>query len=225
MRITERDRKLVTDLALSHVLSRDQILELGYFSSICRVNARLHELAETKLVRRLETPFFHQSLYIAGCLAHEVVGVQVSRLLERRVGSPRFVRHALSVGSVRIALCRKGGEWRFEQQLWRQIASAKRIEIRPDGLLLTSSLPIFLEVDLGHVAPAKFKEKVLGYQALTHSGHCRDLYGFDHFRLLTITTGTLRARHLRQTLPQNPGFDFLCQTFEEVGARPVPNWS
>lgn len=225
MRITDRDMKLVTDLALSHVLSRDQILELGYFSSVCRVNARLLELAESKLVRRLETPFFHQSLYCAGSLAQEVVGMQVSRLLEHRLGSPRFVRHALSVTSVRITLCRKGSEWRFEQQLWREIESPKKMEIRPDGLLITSSLPIFVEVDLGHVALNKFKEKVLGYQALSQCSQCRDLYGFDHFRLLTITTGSLRARHLHQALPQRPGFEFLCQTFEEIGARPIPNWS
>lgn len=110
VRITDRDKKLVSDLALSHLLSRDQILELGYFSSICRLNTRLRELSAIKLVRRLETPFFNQSLYMAGHFAHEVVGVQVSKLLESRSNFPRFVRHALSVSSTRIALCRKGGE-------------------------------------------------------------------------------------------------------------------
>ncbi len=225
VRITDRDKKLVSDLALSHLLSRDQILELGYFSSICRLNTRLRELSAIKLVRRLETPFFNQSLYMAGHLAHEVVGVQVSKLLESRSNSPRFVRHALSVSATRIALCRKGGDWRFEQQLWRQLEAKKHIEIRPDGLLLTTSLPVFVEVDLGHVNPSKFKEKLVGYKALAESSKCLDLYGFSTFRILTVTTGTLRSRRLRKTLPPNPGFEFLCQTFEEIGARAIPNWS
>ncbi len=225
MRVTARDVKLVGDLALSHILSRDQILELGYFSSICRLNTRLKELSAIQLVRKLETPFFSQSLYMAGHLASEIVSVQVSKLLESRSNSPRFVRHALSVSSVRIALCRKGGDWRFEQQLWRQLEAKKPIEIRPDGLILATSLPVFVEVDLGHVNPSKFKEKLQGYKALAESGNCHDLYGFSSFRLLTVTTGTLRSRHLRKTLPTNPGFEFLCQTFEEIGARAIPNWS
>ncbi len=225
MRVTDRDIRLVKDMALSHLLSRDQIIDLGFFSSITRANTRLRELSSTALIRRLETPFFAQSLYVPGCRASEIVGSGISNLIDRRSGSPRFVCHALSVTNARIALSQKGVGWRFEQQLWRTLETPRRFEIRPDGLILTNSIPIFVEVDLGHVAPAKFKEKLAGYSALTHENRCRDLYGFDTFRLLTITTGSLRARHLRTVLPKSPGFDFLCQTFEETGVRPIRQWS
>lgn len=97
--------------------------------------------------------------------------------------------------------------------------------IKPDGLLLPSSLPIFIEVDLGHVSPAKFKEKLLGYSVLAHSGQCSHLYGFPAFRLLVITTGPRRSRTLTSLLPVNPGFELLCQTFEQAGVAPIPHWS
>lgn len=225
MRVTSRDLKLIHDIALSHLLSRDQIIRLDYFGSVTRTNTRLRALAGIGLVKRLETPFFSQSLYMAGPMAHQVVNERISKLIEGRTGSPRFVRHALSVTEARITLIRNGGEWRFEPQLHRVLREGKEYQIRPDGLLLTSSIPVFVEVDLGHVAPAKFREKLLGYHLLATSGRCFDLYGMRSFRLLTLTTGSLRSRRLRSLLPQPPGFEFLCQTFEEAGVRPIPTWS
>lgn len=222
MRLTDRDLKLVKDLALSHLMSRDQIIEL-YFGSVTRANTRLRQLTKIGLVRRLETPFYSQSIYVPGRLAHEVAGERISKLIEHRAGSPRFVRHALQTTEVRIALTRKGSEWRFEQQLWRTFLFGKSFEVRPDGMLL-SSIPVFVEVDLGHVSPAKVKEKVLGYQALAQSGLCQELYKTNQFRLLFATTGGLRSRRLRALVP-NPGFELLCQTLEEIGARQIPNWS
>lgn len=222
MRITYRDVRLLRDLALSHALSRDQIVELGYFGSVTRVNTRLRGLRSVGFVERLETPFFSQSLYTATKRAADVVGERVSPLLESRKGSPRFLRHALSVTNVRLALLAKAeGEWRFEQQLWRKL---ERTEVRPDGLFVGSSA-VFVEVDLGHVSPAKFKQKLLSYQALAHSGKCQALYGFPTFRLLTVTTGELRARHLRRLLPPDAGYEFLVRTLNEVGAAPIPSWS
>ena len=225
MKVTARDIRLIRDLALSHLLSRDQIITLGYFSSVTRANTRLRDLSAKKLVRRLETPFFVQSLYMAGPLAHEILETRLAKLLESRTDSPRFVRHALAVSNVRIALTQKGGEWRFEQQLWRTVPGKTPLALRPDGLLVTSTLPIFIEVDMGNVSIPKFKEKLSGYSVLAHPTICQSLYGFPEFRLLTVTTGTLRSRHLRSAMPSHPGFAMLCQTFEEIGASPIPNWS
>lgn len=222
MIITRRDVSLLRDLALSHVLSRDQVLALGYFGSVTRANTRLRGLIELGFVRRLSTPFFGQGLYSATKRATDLVGENIAPLLASRLGSPRFLQHALAVTNSRIALVAKsGGEWRFEQQLWRK---ANRHEIRPDGLIL-ASFPTFVEIDMGHVAPAKFKAKLAGYQALAETGICQSLYGFESFRLLTITSGSLRAHHLRRLLPPNAGFDFRVQTFEDIGVARTSSWS
>lgn len=185
----------------------------------------MRELAEISLVRRLQTPFFGQGLYMAGRLATEVVNERVGRLIDGRASSPRFIQHALSVTNVRLALTKKGsGEWRYEQQLWRKLSGQAKVEIRPDGLFITG-VPIFVEVDMGHVAPSKFKEKLDAYRVLAHSGQCQELYRFPQFRVLTVTTGNLRSRHLHQQLPADPGFEFMVQTFEELGVAAISSWS
>ncbi len=225
MRITQRDVTVLRDLALSHVATRDQLMDLGYFNSITRVNTRLRELATIGLVRRLDTPFFSQGLHIATKRAAEVVGEKISKLIEGRTSSPRFVQHALSVTNVRIALSRRSsGVWRFEQQLWRKVPGSVSHEVRPDGLFM-GTLPIFIEVDMGHASGSRFKEKLTTYQALARSGNCQSLYGFSQFRVLTVTTGTLRSRHLRRLQPADSEFDFLVQTFDELGATPISPWS
>lgn len=225
MKLTRRDIGVVRDIALSHVLSRDQILNLGYFGSVTRVNTRLRQLDSIGLIARLQTPFFGQSLYMATKRAAEVVGEAISPLIEGRASSPRFIQHALQVTNVRLALMKKGeGAWRFEQQLWRKLSDIDGREVRPDGLFLAGS-PIFIEVDMGHAGLPRFKEKLLGYHALATSDQCESLYGFANFRLLTVTTGQLRASHLRRALPQESGFEYLVKTFSEVDATPIPQWS
>ena len=87
------------------------------------------------------------------------------------------------------------------------------------------TLPIFVEVDMGHASASRFKEKLTTYQALARSGQCQALYGFNQFRVLAVTTGSLRSRHLRRLQPADSGFEFLVQTFDEVGATPISPWS
>lgn len=226
MRITERDIKLVKDIALSHVVSRDQVIDLGYFSSITRANTRLRELSSLSLIKRLETPFFGQSLYAVGRKGSNVVGVRISAIIEKRLASPRFVQHALNVTNVRIALKKRGAsEWRFEQQASLSFKYDQTYEIRPDGVVLTDKLPILIETDLGHVTPSKFLAKLKAYRAFVQSGTCQKVYKCPSFRLLTVTTGPDRSRHLSSLLPPDPGFEYLVQTFDELGIPRVTGWS
>jgi hypothetical protein len=223
MRLTNRDVQLIRDIGLSHLLSRDQVIQLGYFNSITRANTRLRCLTAERFVTALSTPFHAQKLYAPGPLAEEVVGERIGPLLVNRVGSPRFVQHALSVSNIRIALLSRGAKsWRFEQQLWRNVAGHT---LKPDGLVLTSTLPAFIECDLGHVSPAKFKEKLSTFKFLAQGGRCQELYGFPSFRLIVITTGPRRSRSLRSLLPPNAGFEYLVQTFAELDIPAVGGWS
>lgn len=225
MRLTPRDIALLRLLAFLMVMSRDQILKFGLFTSVTRLNTRLRQLIKLGLIRRLDTSFFTQSLYILGPKAHEVLTGQEASLAKSRSVSPRFIQHALTVTDVRLALTgRSDGEWRYEQTLWRKLPGLDTYEIRPDGLLI-GKVPIFVEVDLGHVSLPKFRKKLVAYRALALSGSCQYLYGFSDFRLLVVTTGKLRSRHLSRQLPSDPGFELLVQTFDDLGVAPTPNWS
>ncbi|MCW5939856.1 MAG: replication-relaxation family protein [Fimbriimonadaceae bacterium] len=224
MRITKRDVTVLKDLALSHALTRDQFMKLGHFSSITRTNTCLRRLVSAKLVARLQTPFWGQSIYTVTKCATDLVGPRIASLIKGRSVSPRFLQHALTVTEARIVLCEQlGGPWRFEPQLWRKLDRLQH-EIRPDGLVL-STVPVFVEIDLGHVAPTKFREKLLGYQALATSGDCEALYGFPTFRLLTLTTGTLRAHRLSRLTPLDAGYEHCVQTLASLGVTLTNDWS
>lgn len=223
MNLTERDVRLVNDLALSHLLSRDQVLALGYFGSVTRANTRLRELGQIQVVKQLTTPFLGQCLYMAGKFASEIVHQRVRPLLESRTSSPRFVRHALAVTDVRIALVQKsGGEWRFEQQLWRTLTNGK--EVRPDGLLISARGATFIEVDMGNVSLPNYTAKLETYDTLAAASECRNLYGIEQFRVLTVTTGAQRAKSLAACRPSH-AFEHRVVLFSELGVKLVGPWS
>ncbi|MBS1722965.1 MAG: replication-relaxation family protein [Armatimonadetes bacterium] len=227
MRLTSRDARLVRDLALSHVLSRDQLIGLGYFTSVTRANTRLRNLVASGLVRRTETPFFSQSLYAAGPKAGVVTGERIGGILSGRSGSPRFLQHALCVNNVRLALLAQGASaWRFEQQLSLTFPYAGReYQVRPDGLAAFPGRITVVEADLGHVAPSKFKEKLLAYDAFVLSGECQRHWKLPTFELLTVTSGRLRASRLRRLLPAQASFHFLCQSHDHLGIAWAGGWS
>ena len=227
MRLTERDVRLVRDLALSHVLSRDQILSLGYFSSVTRTNTRLRELRSIGQVRSLMTPFFGQHLYAAGPSASSVVGERISPILAGRTGTPRFVQHALCVTNVRIALALHGMvQWKFEQQSRSAFEYAgRRFEVRPDGLALLPNGMVAVEVDLGHVAVAKFRDKLLAYDAFVASGCCARYWRTDTLRLLTVTTGKLRASRLQRVATNGLQIYTKFSTHDDLEVQFPGSWS
>ena len=228
MILTDRDYRLIRDIALSHLLSRDQMIALGYFSSHTRVNTRLRMLVAEGLIKRLDTPFFTQSLYSVTPLAAEVLGERVGAIVSGRTGSPRFIQHALCITNSRLELVKRGAkQWRFEQQLRRSFTySGKKYEIRPDGLaVMAEDKFLLVEIDLGHVAPQKFGEKLGAYDAFIVCGLCESIWKVKTFRVLTLTTGERRARKLDSLTPSDAKFVHFTKTFEEFNVPAVGAWS
>lgn len=227
MRITPRDFSLLRDVALSHVLSRDQVLELGYFSSITRANFRLRQLERAGLLTRLKTPFYSQSLYAIGRDSSVYLGEKVSKVVSGRLGTPRFIQHALCTTNVRLRLLRGGATgWRFEQQLWSTCKYGGRtFEVRPDGLAIFTDKLVAVEVDLGHASPSKVAQKLLGYQAFQASGEVVRAWNVPSFSLLVVTTGTLRATRLTRLVPSQREFQYECKTFNELNIACPGAWS
>lgn len=228
MRITSRDVRLIKDIALSHLLSRDQIIELGYFGSVTRANTRIRELTKLGMLGKLTTPFFSQTLYAARPKASEIVGVQIAQLINARKQPPRFVQHALSVTNARIYLLGHGASnWRFEQQLRASFDFAGRVfEVRPDGMAVFEGKGLLaVEVDLGHVSIDKFSQKLRAFESFVASGECKRNWGQDSFRLLTLTTGSLRASKLSRLSRPITQFEHVCQPLDHFGIKPVGSWS
>lgn len=226
MRLTGRDVKLVRDVALSHLLGRDQIIGLGYFGSVTRANARLRGLAARGILRVLSTPYHGQFLYAPGRKAGEIVGEPVAALLRARNPTPQFVQHALTVTDVRISLRSKGfAAWRFEQQVRHGFDYRGRaLDVRPDGLAVSGSRFVFVEVDLGHTCREKWKLRFDGYRALGASGEFEAAFGGEAFEVLVVTTGWRRARQLSAIAGAQPP-RFRVVAAEELGVKLAGGWS
>lgn len=228
MRLTPRDVRLLKDAALSHVLSRDQIIALRYFGSVTRANTRLRSLVSLRLLRRLDTAFFGQGLYSVGPETAELLGPSIYPLVRGRSESPRFTQHALAVTNARIELLRRGASaWRFEQQLWGTVAvGGKRLEVRPDGLaLFADGRALALEIDLGHVNPSRFQTKLTALDHFVSSGEASARWGVTGLRLLTLTSGKLRARHLQELTPPGCSFPHDCLPFSDFNLSVPGSWS
>lgn len=227
MRLTERDVRLVRDAALSHVLSRDNTIRLGYFGSASRANNRLKRLADAGYLARLATPYFAQFLYAAGPKAPEIVGERIAALLRNRRPSPMFVQHALALTEVRAFLQEKGAKaWRFEQQLWCAFDWAGvRHEVRPDGLAMTAVGAVAVEADMGNVSVKRVVAKLLAYVAFAESGGCQRHWGLESFDLLVVTDGASRASRLEALVPADAPFGFAVKTFADLGIRVEGGWS
>ncbi|MBS1703667.1 MAG: replication-relaxation family protein [Armatimonadetes bacterium] len=227
MRVTERDVRLVKDVALSHVLSRDQIIGLGYFDSVSRANRRLSQLISARYVRIVTTSFHAQRLYMVGANASEICGERIGSLLGTRAQSPQFLQHALAVTNVRLRLIEQGAtDWRFEQQIRDLITFGDTIyQVRADGLVMGVLGPVFLEVDLGHVSSNSFGKKLKGYDVYAKSGRFEAVYGSKVLRLLVVTTGHLRMAHLHESAKCFSQVSVVFKTFAELALDVPGGWS
>lgn len=227
MILTERDIRLIKDVVLSHVLARDQILKLGYFSSQSRLNRRLRDLVTAGYAKVLVTPFSGQNLYQAGCKAREIVGDRIAALLRSRSPSPRFLQHALAVTNIRIALLASGfSGWRFEPQLRHGFTyGGRHMEVRPDGMASQGDEVRFIEADLGHVSEQPYAKKLRAYEVYVASGAFEQSFGQRSLVVQTVTTGSLRKSHLAKRTPGNTLVRFEFQTFSDLGLKTPGDWS
>jgi len=224
VKVTDRDIRLVRDLALSQVLSRDQIIKLGYFASVSRCNRTMQRLRDAGLASVIVTPLANQRFYVAGSKAPAVVGERIAALLTGRNRTPRFIQHAVAVTDVRLALMDRGlADWRFEGQLWQSFSFGIRtVEVRPDGLIHRNGLPVLIEVDLGHVSAPKYALKLDAYRRYVQGGTFQSSYHSETMRVLTVTTGSLRLKHLTALARNDPWFEFT--TFEKLGVATPGGW-
>lgn len=219
MRLTTRDRVLLTEIALHQVVNRNHLIALGFFSSTQRANARLLSLRKAGLIRRLGQEHLSQSalfLYAATRKAAPVLEPRVASLLSGRTGSPRFIAHSIAVVDARIALA-GDSTWLHEQQVRHRFSipqglRSALVDVRPDGAFLGLGSVVFVEVDLGHASAFKLKAKLESYDAYIKFGVFEATYPNRSLTLLFATTGKRRCRLIRALASQFPNLEVRVAT-------------
>lgn len=142
--------------------------------------------------------------------------------IRKRLGatqlSPLFLEHVLQINQIRVAVMLAAKRHQFELSIWRDDAELKAdydrvrittgtgrkrdVSLIPDSYF-TLQVPqgranFFLELDRGTMTVARFKNKVLAYQAYIASGQYEARYGTKSLRVLTVTLGPKRRANLKR---------------------------
>lgn len=202
MRLQDRDLKVLSEIALHGVMTRDQIIALGYFKSVPRANARLGSLVRRRLLKRvnpIDGVSSRQSLYAVPQKASAHLDERIARLLQGRKQTPRFIAHALMVVDVRIQLERLGAkDWHHEPNVWHKYSiGPHHYECRPDGLAMIADNHLFVEADRGNASSKALRETFNSYDRYAKSGTFQTAYKAQGFRVLIVTIGKKRALSIR----------------------------
>ncbi len=234
--LQERDKTLLADLFLQRLMSRDQIIELGYFGSVPRCNNRLKKLVDHGFIRRHEFSSWgsgSQSLYGPGQAATQIIasklGLDISDVIgqTRRDVPPMLLAHTLGLVDLRIRFDRDAMRYRLDEFEWlpearcrheysvKQASSAwQRHIVKPDAftrwMIGGKVTCFFVELDLGHVSQGAFTKKVEAYQRYLGLGAFGQVYESSQFDVLVVTTGERRLAHLKSVTGrcQQPRFLF-----------------
>jgi hypothetical protein len=220
-------------------LTRSQIVALGFFGSNQRANARLKRLLDHGLVRRLSIGrgVGCESIYGIGPRATALLaagGIDLAevRNISRRRSGPTFLEHGLACVDFRIALeldlRAAGGEltlWLPESRCAHvySVLSTKgqwvRRAVKPDAFariaLGETTHDLFVEIDRGNVAPAKFAAKAAAYVRYAVEAF-RSVYKTESFTVATVTTDEARLRRLASACADAQPQRFIFTTFDLI---------
>lgn len=229
--IQERDRRLLTELAMMRVVDREQARIVGGFKSTTRINTRLLALNRAGLLRR----FFlgsagsgRKALYALSARGAAEVSVSMrgpKRRNDEVLVADYFVSHQLGINSLYCAL--KYGELPapISFQRWVSFSEplSENLRLIPDAYVElktpTDSMAAFLEVDLGHERLAVWKEKIKKYLELALSGDCELWFGQSRFRVLVVANSERRLRSIRKVVRASTQKIFWFATFDSIGLK------
>jgi hypothetical protein len=209
--LQERDRRLLSEIAVMRIIDRELAKVAGGFISTRRVNARLLKLTRAGLLNRFfvgTNSFGRKAIYTLSPKGGALIGSEL-RLISRRHGKTLvgdlFVSHQLHVNSIYAAL--KFRSLPAGLRFIRWAAGTKPIGnsgLVPDGYFEIETpggviRAHFLEVDLGHEAMKVWQKKIRGYIHLAVSGEFSKIFRHSQFRVLVIANSQRRLAGIRQT--------------------------
>lgn len=246
MRLTDRDRQIICEVYGSRLLSRDQLIALGFLPSVGRANTTLRRLFDHGYLRRIPSalgPFGAQAIYAIGPNASNFVaaefGIDRKEVLHESRKSPGrlLIEHTLQVHELRLTVleCGQGKGWgvtwvtelfaRHEYSTQDVTGRWTPRVLKPDAFVTLTAGGVvrsfLIEVDLGNASRPAWKRSVLAYEAHAALGLVSKAYGVEHAAVLTVTTGgDLRLRHLMEGVPAG-STRYLFTTFKHLAALGV----
>jgi hypothetical protein len=236
--LQERDRRLLSEIAVMRIIDRELAKVAGGFISTRRVNARLLKLTRAGLLNRFfvgTNSFGRKAIYTLSPKGAVLIGSEL-RPISRRHGKTLvgdlFVNHQLHVNSIYVAI--KFRSLPVDFRFLRWAAGTKPIgnsglvpdgyfEIETPGRMIRAH---FLEVDLGHEAMKVWQKKIRGYLQLAISGEFSQIFRQSQFRVLVVANSQRRLAGIRQTAAKQTDKIFYFSDLESINQRGLfsPVW-
>jgi hypothetical protein len=227
--LQDRDRHLLTELAVMRVIDREQAKCVADFHSTTRVNSRLLLLTRTGLLRRFflgTTGGARKALYTLSRKGSDLVQMPYRgprRGSDETLVADFFATHQLWINHLYCILKYQPipvADARFVRWLSFSEPVDTGAALIPDGYVEvatpTKALTMFLEVDLGHESRAVWQRKVQAYLRYAVSGNFAKQFRQPQFRTLVIANSPRRMASLRTATAALSDKIFWFATFDAV---------
>lgn len=239
-RLTDRDRQVITLVALHGAVSRKQFMQFGLFRSVSRANRRLKQLLDARYLRRKHLAISAHTLetiYLLGptgvAIAAELAVIDRVELARHAARHPEraYLEHQLGVVALRLVLNAEQTlvarflsetECRHEYALVTGSKSVRRI-IKPDAYFEVDDGGVvrsfFLEFDRGHCSLPQMRGVFKRYGLYASEGAFQEAYGVATFEVLVVTTaGARRITHLIEAARES-GASVRFATYHDVCSK------
>jgi hypothetical protein len=210
--IQERDRRLLSEIAVMRIIDRELAKLVAGFGSTTRANTRLLKLTRISLLNRFFVGTIiggRKAIYTLSRKGGALIGSEyrpISRSYGRTLVGDLFVTHQMHINAIYAALKyrRLPPGLRFVRWASPQRPISTSLGLVPDGYFeIQTSAGIrahFLEVDLGHQSMKVWERKTRAYLQLAISGDFARIFRQQQFRVLVITTSQRRLSGIRATI-------------------------
>ena len=249
--LTDRDKAIIISVYENRFLRRDQIQRLFFTdTSLPACNMRLKKLYDHYFLDRLFKPVAvgsSQAVYALNKRGADLVA-QILEIDRYQVNWKRdhnrveflFLEHTLAVSEFMVNLdlalalstsanlfFYRRGDKSLVTRVPDPTKKKKYLLVAPDAFFGLSILGngksyFFLEVDMGTETLTRFAEKIIAYKQFWKSGKYTDIYGYKHFRVLTIAESGRRLMNLIEATKKAGGKSmFLFTTFSQIEKQSV----
>ena len=236
--LQERDRHLLSELAVMRIIDREMAKVVAGFGSTRRANDRLLQLTRAGVLKRFfigSVAHGRKAIYTLSPKGSELVSAKlggIQRASDRQVVGDRFVDHQTAINETYLAVKFRPLPNGFRLSRWlsfRQSIS-EAIKLTPDGYFELATADgiraMFLEVDLGTEALSVWQQKTAYYLQLAISGEFARRFHQQQFRVLVVPNSARRLAGIRSTIAKSTPKIFWFTTLEQINQEGIwsPHW-
>ncbi|BBO23184.1 MAG TPA: hypothetical protein DCQ94_06755 [Nitrospira sp.] len=243
VRLTSRDRRVIGEIARYGAISRGQLMELGFFSSVSRANRRLRLLVEGKFLRRTFVatgPQQNSTIYVLGPAGVDVAvednsfdPIEMKRH-GRRSPERMYLEHHLGVVSIRLVAIRESSDLRLLRYIaepdcrheYEVVVRGRVIKrlMKPDALAVfahgDSMLSVYIEFDRGNTSLPQMAALFARYEAYWAETAYQSAYETDiPFTVALVTTAGRRRIDNLSRLTRRAAVSVTFTTFAQLESK------